>query len=100
MCYPPTDENFAVAMSAAPAPARLAFARRGLLLALKGVYIDSSASLRYKRRGDDRGVRGVSSNRARAEPSASLKTSRGMSRIGSAGAGAELPSGFKTIPDS
>ena len=100
MCYPPTDENFAVAISAAPAPARLAFARRGLLLPLKGVYIDSSASRRYKRRGDDRGVRGVSSNKARAEPSASFKTSRDISKGGSAGAGAELPSGFKTMPDS
>ena len=51
MCYPPTDENLAVAMSAAPAPASDGFARRGRLRALNGVYIDSSASLRYKRRG-------------------------------------------------
>ena len=100
MCYPPTDENVAVARSAAPAPASDGFARRGRLRALNGVYIDSSASRRYRRRGDDRGVRGVSSKRARAEPSASLKTSRGMSSIGSAGAGAALPSDFKTMPAS
>ena len=55
MCYPPTDENFAVAISAAPAPASDGFARRGLLLPLKGVYIDSSASRRLYRRDDDRG---------------------------------------------
>ena len=72
MCYPPTDENVAVARSAAPAPARLAFARRGLLLPLKGVYIDSSASRRYRRRGDDRGDDGDGREREAVLPEVAL----------------------------
>ena len=53
MCYPPTDENVAVAISAAPAPARLAFARRGRLRACGDI---SDLDMYLRHFADDKGV--------------------------------------------